>query len=734
MRTFDVATVVGLAVAATLARVGEGAALDRCADHREHGRVEQARACYTAALRRERDPRVRAEAQWRLGHRQEANELFRRAVSERPRDAGARVAWGRLFLDSHNPAEAAKLFAEALQIEPDRAEAHLGLALAAALEFDEAASGHARRALELDAQLTEARVLLARLALEEDDVAAAEVHLDTASKMPGSPLPVYALRAALDLLAEKDDSAWIRKALDLNPAYGEIYATPARFFVLRRRYADAAELYRRAVTVDPELWSAHAELGLNLWRQGDEGAARRHLEIAHGGDPYSPTTVNSLRLMDSLARFATVRTPRGLLRLHAKEAELLRPYVEELLEKALDTFQAKYRFVPARRVQVEVYPDHEDFAVRTLGMPGLGALGVTFGYVVAMDSPSGRPPGSFHWGSTLWHELCHVFVLESTHRRAPRWIIEGLAVYEESIAGEGWGDHLTPDFIEAIREKKLLPIVQLDRGFVRPDYPGQVAVSYYQAGLICELIAKEWGFPKLLAMLRAYTAGATTAQVVESELGLAPDLFDRRFLAFVDERTKTTVAAFDTEWKPLMKTLARLREEKKLAEALEPARRARDLYPEYVDEGNAYEILADALLAAGDKAGAAAELSRYRLAGGRDPSVLKRLAALHVEAGAADKARHVLEQLLWIRPGDEELHARLGDLWLESGQPQRALREFHSQLAISPLDPVAAHYKLALTYHRLQDRAQTREHLLQALEQAPGYRPAQKLLLEIHRR
>jgi hypothetical protein len=51
-------------------------------------------------------------------------------------------------------------------------------------------------------------------------------------------------------------------------------------------------------------------------------------------------------------------------------------------------------------VQVEVYPDHEDFAVRTMGMPGWALLGVTFETVIAMDSPSGRPPGSFHWAST----------------------------------------------------------------------------------------------------------------------------------------------------------------------------------------------------------------------------------------------------------------------------------------------------------------------------------------------
>ena len=90
-------------------------------------------------------------------------------------------------------------------------------------------------------------------------------------------------------------------------------------------------------------------------------------------------------------------------------------------------------------VQVEVYPDHEDFAVRTMGMPGLGALGVTFGEVVAMDSPSGRPPGEFNWASTLWHEMSHVFILTATNIRVPRWFTEGLAVHEETEVVPGVG-------------------------------------------------------------------------------------------------------------------------------------------------------------------------------------------------------------------------------------------------------------------------------------------------------
>ena len=123
--------------------------------------------------------------------------------------------------------------------------------------------------------------------------------------------------------------------------------------------------------------------------------------------------MNSLRLLDSYKDFVTFKTANTILRLHKKEADLLRPYFEAEMKRDIATYEKKYQMKLNGPVQVEVYPDHEDFAVRTMGMPGLGALGVTFGHVVAMDSPSGRPPGSFHWASTLWHEMSHVYVLHA---------------------------------------------------------------------------------------------------------------------------------------------------------------------------------------------------------------------------------------------------------------------------------------------------------------------------------
>ena len=63
---------------------------------------------------------------------------------------------------------------------------------------------------------------------------------------------------------------------------------------------------------------------------------------------------------------------------------------------------------------------------------------------------------------------------------------------------------MTPDIVAALAGKKLLPVAELDRGFVRPDYPQQVLVSYYQAGRICDYIQDHWSADKLLDMVHAY--------------------------------------------------------------------------------------------------------------------------------------------------------------------------------------------------------------------------------------
>ena len=67
-----------------------------------------------------------------------------------------------------------------------------------------------------------------------------------------------------------------------------------------------------------------------------------------------------------------------------------------------------------------------------------------------------------------------------------------------------WGDRLGPDEITAIKEHKLLPIADLDRGFIHPSFPRQIMVSYFQGGKICDYITDKWGWDTILAMLHDY--------------------------------------------------------------------------------------------------------------------------------------------------------------------------------------------------------------------------------------
>jgi tetratricopeptide (TPR) repeat protein len=379
-----------------------------------------------------------------------------------------------------------------------------------------------------------------------------------------------------------------------------------------------------------------------------------------------------------------------------------------------------------------VYPDHEDFAVRALGMPGLGALGVTFGTVVAMDSPSGRAPGTFHWASTLWHELSHVYVLTATNHRVPRWFTEGMAVHEETATSKDWGDRLDPTVIGAIRDKKLLPVAQLDRGFIRPSYRNQVIVSYFQAGRICDFINEKYGYQKLLDMMHSFAESKPTGEVIETHFKMKPEEFDKLFMAWLDNEVKATVDNYP-EWRKRMKDLQAAAAAKSYDEVIKNAPELITMYTDFVEKGSAYELLAEAYEAKADKPAAMAALAKYSDAGGRNPDTLKKLASMQKEAGRPAEASKTLERLIFVYPMDPAVHSELGDLYMAQNSTEGAIREYSAVIASKPLDPAASHFNLARALQSAKRLDDAREHLLIALEAAPGFKPAQKLLLELSR-
>ena len=701
-----------------------------CWTLRKHGHRNEAQACFEG-LTRASDAYFRAEGFWGLEEWNQANEQFRLATQTANASAQYKVRWGTLLHERFNDPEAADLFHEALTQDSSNAEAYTGLAVLSMNGFDGKSIAYLAKAVQLDPKSAEPHALMADLALRNDERDLAALEADKALALQADCLDAMATHAAIDLLADRSPDTWIATINAVTSGYGEGYAHVARQLELHYRFEDAATFYRKAVEADPRLWAAHSALGVELMRLGQEDEPRHQLELSYNNGYRDASTVNSLRLLDSYKNFDTIRDNATILKLNKREAALLQPYLQAELLTIIAVYEKKYHMKLSAPVQVELYPDHEDFAVRTMGMPGLGALGVTFGQVVAMDSPSARKPGDFNWGATLWHEMSHVFILSATRNRVPRWFTEGLAVHEEGEHSSEWKDRPTPEVLIAIRDKKLLPLSKLDRGFVYPEYPAQVLVSYFQAGGICAFIKEEWGEEKLLAMVQSYAKGSTTSQAVKEDLGITPEEFDKQFLSRIDAKYGTEAAHLD-EWRGKLKALVSAAQQKQNDTVLAQGPSVLAMYPEYVDAANVYELLADAFKTRGDSKSEIEVLTAYEHEGGQTPDVLKRLASLQDAAGQKDAAIATLQRLNYVYPvKDEDLHRRLGNLLYAQKQYDGAIREFSALVASNPVDKAGAQFSLAQAYYSANRRDKAEECVLAALETAPGYRPAQKLLLEL---
>ncbi len=328
--------------------------------------------------------------------------------------------------------------------------------------------------------------------------------------------------------------------------------------------------------------------------------------------------------------------------------------------------------------------------------------------------------------------MAHVFTLEATNHLVPRWFSEGVSVYEEWSTGPLPGRHIPLTVFQAIKEKKFLPIAELDRGFIHPTYEAQVIVSYMQAGLICEYIAKRWGQQGLRSMLDQYGAGKDTAGAVEAALDLKPEQFDEDFAGYVDEQFGSVVAVLDV-WRETQKGASEARHGEDWEDAVTKAAHAINLFPDYVDEGSAYLAKAKAERELERNDDAIATLLEYRRRGGYDPDGLMQLAKW-LEEAERPKTRSTCSRTCCSSRRCEPRCIKSSATGCS--RPDARPTPSSSTRRCSRCSRTIWPRRISASPRRttrLDDRSRCREHLLYALEIAPNYREAQQLLLEIVR-
>jgi tetratricopeptide (TPR) repeat protein len=471
----------------------------------------------------------------------DANDIFREVLDAPSAPAQARVQWAKLFRARYNHRDASQLLEESLKATPGDADTLVELA-AVDVESDRdyaRASDRLHKVIEAAPQCIPAHNLLARIDLEnERPQAAVKRLLGTSLKEAPRDLEALALLATAHALLD-DDPAFAkieRRALAIHPRAAAFYTTVSEHLSRMHRYGEAAALDERAIALDPRHWKAYTSLGIGRGRLGDDAGAKRLLERAHEGDPYEVRTYNLLeRFYDKpIQSFEWVDARPMRLRVHRRERAVLERVLPGLVQEAYAHLMKAYGVEADLPLHLEIFPDREMFSVRSTGLPKLGAHGICFGHLITARSPSA---GNFNWAEVLWHELSHVFHIQLSKSRVPRWFTEGLAIYEATEGRPEWRREMDERLVSYRDAGRLRGIAEFNLSFTRARSMKDILVAYYHAYLVSAFIVERHGREVMPRMLSAWGAKQQTARVFVDVLGVS-DLkaFDETFDAWLGQR------------------------------------------------------------------------------------------------------------------------------------------------------------------------------------------------------
>jgi tetratricopeptide (TPR) repeat protein len=718
------------------------------------------------------------------------DELFTRAIKNDPNCLDAYLAAGDLALAKQDYELAASQYRSALKRFGQEPDVHYGLARAFYQSDRNQMIQSLDAALYINPNHVPSLLLLAEHQIDCEEYAGAGELLDRAIAVNPWHPEAWAYRAVLahlasgftDLTAEDAENAEKRiknkhsadsastavniesklsdtvrshreKALKFRPANPKVDYLIGRKLSQKYRFAEGAAFQRRALKYDPNYLPAKIQLAQDLLRLGDEQEGWRLADEVHTGDAYNIEAYNLSSLHDHLSKFATLRAEGFIIHMDKREADVYGDMVIGLLQEARARLCEKYGAPLDSPVVVELFPDQQDFAVRTFGMPGgEGFLGVCFGNVITANSPKAQRPTN--WKALLWHEFCHVVTLNLTHNKMPRWLSEGMSVYEELQRDPTWGQRMNPEYHGMILGDKLTPIGELSAAFLSPPTPNHLQFAYYESALAVEFLIERYGFESIKAILADLAGGGDINAAISKHAAPIKDI-EKQFETFARKRAEDLATEIDfeqpekgrldptdlaaiAEWLKehpnnywaLTQYAKALLASRQWAEAKEPLEKLITLYPQDTGDDNAYRLLAEAHQQLGETQQEKDVLGRLAMISSDAAYAYGRLVEIAMEEGDWRSVVRYGEKYMAVYPMPAQLHWQLGRASEELGRDEQAIESYRRLLLLDPTDPADVNYRLGRLL-QYKDPAGAKRHVLLALAEAPRFRQAHSLLLRI---
>ena len=354
-----------------------------------------------------------------------------------------------------------------------------------------------------------------------------------------------------------------------------------------------------------------------------------------------------------------------------------------------------------------------------------------------MDSPRARPPGSMNWHRVLWHEFVHVVTLQKTHNRIPRWLSEGISVYEEVRGDSSWGQRLDPDF-KAVADESIPTVEELEAYFIQPPSQEHLLFGYFAAGEFVRFYADAYGDAALVRSLEDIGAGRNALEALSAVGGQPLAIVNLRFRRHLEERLAplahlpdSTDAADDAPFSRALLQGDRAAQAGNLDAAESAYLEAHDLYPDYVSDDAPLRLLAR-LYKENDLPQRYLETLQRIVS--RDPTAYEEgleaatLLAAHQRWG---EAASVLQRTAQIVPFHIPLLTNRADYLIAAGDLDAAVLQLRKVLYLDPARGPRHRLQLARTLAQQGATPAAKSEVIALLEEMPSFWDAQQLLLEI---
>ena len=545
-----------------------------------------------------------------------------------------------------------------------------------------------------------ALAIKAEILIDNEQYEDALAILDPAIARNGYDLPARALRAAALLLLDRQKEYEAEKAETLrrSPLFSQFHRIVSDRLQIQHRYELQVTVLEEAVQLQPKDYYALGDLGRSYLQLGDDERSYQTLLKAWKGDRYNRKTFNLLELFEKYHqktyKVLTVdidpqKPGKGGLRIrvHKDEEELLIPILKPLVQAEYVEFSRRYGFSPKLPISIELYKEPDNFSVRTFGLPSAdpGMLGVTFSRVVTGRSPS---QGKLPWGLMVWHELGHVFAIELSNGKVPRWFTEGLSEWETMQIQPSWSRRTHAEVAAALRDDRLLSMADLNIGFTRARSQSHVVVAYHQAALSVAFLAKRFGFPKIVEALKLFGAGKRTKDVLQQISGMPIAKLDEEFRSDLRKQ----LAAYDGTFFIRPSDYAD-------GEGL------RQKIRQSPQNAQLQGLLAVAMARSGaDPAETAGQIAVARKLDPRCKEAVLADAELQQKLGRRSEAEKLFQELISIGGDGFDVRQRLGDLYTAEKKFPAAMAEYERAKKLDP-DRSEPYESLAALY--LQDKKES---------------------------